>query len=296
MVLPDQVAGPRAEQVDPKVDGKSLVASPDEYSLIEGLSPYFHATNAAYYHVHVDLALNRKRHGDAAGIAMGRVVSYFKEVSQDPLMNNYERIVRHFEVPLVAQIVAPVGGQIYIGSVTRFILQLKSLRGFNITSFSFDGFQSADAMQQLALAGLVTAGMSIDPLTGEVTGMPIPFRVDGTAVQPYRELLEGCNERRIGLPRYAQLRKELRELEVTAPGRAPDHPLSGTKDVADPVAGVIGYLSAHGHAELASGEQQTYDRRDLAEAYDLPEGQDFTIDDNAMDWESSDQEVGFGIE
>jgi hypothetical protein len=179
-------------------------------------------------------------------------------------MNSYLRIVRTYEVPLVAQIVAPAGGQIYIGSITRFILQLKALRGFNITSFSFDGFQSADAMQQLALAGLVTKGMQIDDDTGEITGLPQSFSVDGSNVQPYREVLEGCNERRVLLPRYALLRKELRELEVTMPGMAPDHSPTGSKDVADPVAGVLGYLAAYGHAELRAPGEIIVDRTDKA--------------------------------
>jgi hypothetical protein len=284
MLLPDQVVGPRSEQTDPKLDSRSLVGGRDEYSLIEGISPHFYAADAGYWHVHVDLALNKKRHGDAAGIAMGRIGSYFEELSRDPLMNTYTRIVRHFEVPLVAQIIAPVGDQIYIGSIVRFILQLKYLRGFNITSFSFDGFQSADAMQQLMLAGLVTAGMSIDKDSGEIVGLPQPFRVDGSAVQPYREVLEGMNERRVHVPRYALLKKELRELEVVEPGKAPDHPGGGSKDVADPVAGVVGYLSSHGHAELTVAGDVVVDRADLQQAYDLQPSQSFTLEDES-DWD-----------
>jgi hypothetical protein len=79
-----------------------------------------------------------------------------------------------------------------------------------------------------------------------------PFSVDGHSPQPYRELLEGLREHRIALRRYWILRRELRELETIGPGLAPDHPLTptGSKDVADGVAGAIGYLAAFGHAEL----------------------------------------------
>jgi hypothetical protein len=288
LMLPDQVVGPRSEQIDPKIASRSLVAASDEYSLIGGIAEYFRSVDNGYWHVHVDLALNKKRHGDAAGIAMGRIVSYAEETSTDPLMNSYTRIVRGYEVPLVAQIVAPAGGQIYIGAIVRFILQLKQLRGFNITSFSFDGFQSADAMQQLALAGLVTAGMVIDPNTGEIVGLPRAFSVDNTSVQPYRELLEGANEDRIAIARYALLRKELRELEVTMPGRAPDHQPNGSKDTGDPVAGVVGYLAAYGHAELQAEHDVVVDRGDLDDAYDLVPAQSFAIE------ESSDG--GFGVD
>lgn len=296
MNLPDQVVGPTAEAVDPEAGFKSLVAAADESSLIRGISPYFHSTDAGYWHVHVDLALNKKRHGDAAGIAMGRIVSFANEVSRDPNQDRYLRVVRTFEVPLVAQIVAPSGGQIYISSITRLILQLKQLRGFNITSFSFDGFQSAESMQQLALAGLVTAGMQIDDLTGEVHGLPQSFSVD-RGPQPYREVLEAVNERRVALPRYALLRSELRKLEVVAPGHAPDHGSNGSKDVADPVAGILGYLSTFGHAELEPAHDLVMDREDLTHVYDVPPPSDFgVVDDDPLSWTLADEPVTFGVE
>lgn len=64
--------------------------------------------------------------------------------------------MKTYEVPLAAQVIAPVGDQIYIGSLVRFVLQLKQLRGFNITSFSVDGFESAEIQQQLMLAAMAS--------------------------------------------------------------------------------------------------------------------------------------------
>jgi hypothetical protein len=263
LVLPDVVTGPRSIlPTSSNLDYRSLEGSPEEFGLLDGISPQFRAGDTAYWHVHVDLALNRKR-GDAAGIAMGREIGSWVESGEDGLGVSYQRIVRSYEVPFVAQIRALSGDQIYLNSITRLILQLKQLRGFNITSFSFDGFQSAGSMQELALAGLVTAGMRIEE-DGAVTGMPKPFSVDGRSAQPYTELLESANEGRVKLPRYELLRKELRELEVIAPGAAPDHPLGGSKDVADPVAGVVGYLAAFGHAVLHHPlEGAVFDREDL---------------------------------
>lgn len=226
LVLPDVVTGPSSiPPTNSTLDYRSLEGSPDEFGLLDGISPHFRSNDNAYFHCHVDLALNRKR-GDAAGIAMGREIGSWVESGTDGLGVGYQRIVRSYEVPLVAQIRAHSGDQIYLNSITRLILQLKQLRGFNITSFSFDGFQSAGSMQELALAGLVTAGMRIEE-DGVVTGMPKPFSVDGRSAQPYTELLEAANEGRVKLPRYELLRKELRELEVIAPGAAPDHPLGG---------------------------------------------------------------------
>jgi hypothetical protein len=299
MVLPDQVVGALSEHMDPDLEYRALVASSDPLSLIGGLAESFRAWDAGYWHVAVDLALNVERRTDAAGIAMGRVARYAEETSKDPMMNGYSRIVREFEIPLVAQIIAPVGSQVFIGSIGRFILQLKQLRGFNITSFSFDGFQSSDVTQQLVLAGLVTAGMTFDKYSGEVVGLPKKFSVDGKNTQPYREVLEALNEERVRLPRYALLRQEMRQLETLGPGLAPDHPQSGSKDCADPVAGVMGYLSVHGHAELDWGESEVIDRDDVAAGEQIEADTVFGVDDD-MEWgldpEAGAAQLAFGVE
>jgi hypothetical protein len=295
--LPDQIVGPQAVKLDPTSEHMSLEAAAQEFRLLGGLSPHFHATDESFWHVHVDLALHKARHGDAAGFAMGRIGQSYVEHAQDPLQQYYERVVRTFDVPLAAQIVAPPGDQIYISSITRFILQLKQLRGFNITSFSFDQFQSADAAQQLMLAGLVTAGMDVDKETGDVTGLPKPFSVDGRNVAPYREVLEAANEGRIAAPKYYPLRDQFRKLELVEPGYAPDHQIGGQKDVADAVAGVVGYLSVHGHSALIrAGSGPVLDRKDLEDAYDIPAPTSFGVDGDASDWSFDDQQLSLTSE
>lgn len=276
MRLPDVVVGPASEQVNPKLDYRALVGASDASTLLNGIAETFRSDGRALFHCHVDMSLNKKRDGDAAGIAIGRITEDYTEKAIDPLQNRYERIVRAFEVPFVAQIVAPVGSQIFISSIVRLILQLKQVRGFNITSFSFDSFQSSQAGQELMLAGLVTAGMDIDPETGEVVGIPKPFSVDRSP-QPYRELLEAVNEGRVLLPKYELLRKEMRELESTKPGRAPDHAKSSTKDVCDAVSGVVGYLAAFGHAVMTMPERVIVDRHDIEQVYELEPTQDFRV-------------------
>lgn len=302
MVLPDVVCGRGAERVNTTEPGQppahTLIGARDSRALISGLADTFRAPNdGSYWHVHCDLALNTKRHGDRAGIAVGRIGRSWIEREVDPELNRYERVVRTFEVPLAAQIAAPVGEQIYFGSIVRFILQLKQERGFNITSFSTDRFQSADLCQQLMLAGLVTVGLSVDPGSGEIVGVPKPFSVDGRSTQPYRELLEGCAEHRIALPRYPILRRELRELEMWEPGQAPDHPATptGSKDVADGVAGVVGYLAAFGHTELAPSGA-VVDRETLEREHGLAPAQQLGVEDDDDELASVGQPAGFGVE
>lgn len=265
LVLPDVVTGPRAAALTTaEPDARTLVADRDVRALIDGLAPTFHAPpDGSFWHLSADLALNTKRHGDRAGVALGRIARSEIEWTEDPFGQRYERVVRTFEVPLVAQIAAPPGDQIYLGAITRLVLALKRERGFNITSFSMDGYQSANQAQELVGAGLVTAGMHVEDESGEITGTPKPFSVDGRSTQPYRELLEACAEGRVALPRYPLLRNELRGLEVPDPSRAPDHSAQSSKDCGDAVAAVLGYLSAFGHAELVvAGVVQT-DRGEL---------------------------------
>jgi hypothetical protein len=300
MILPDRVSGPTAELADSKVKYFHLVAAPDELTLLNGIDPHFYAVDEGYWHVHIDNALGKDRRGDSAGIAMGRIAQSYEERAVDDLRRDYIRIVNSYEVPLVAQMKAPVGDQIYINAIIRFVLQLKQLRGFNITSFSVDGFESAEIQQQLMLAGLVTAGMIINPNTGQVTGLPKPFSVDRTP-QPYKDLLEAVNEVRVALPNYPLLLKELKQLEFTEPGKAPDHPLTddGSKDCADPAAGVVGYLAAFGHYKLDPGGVITVTREDLEKAYDLPAIPDFGVPGDVSDeWDDSAifETVNFGLE
>lgn len=300
LVLPDLIVGPRAERQLVQTAGQvieysAMIGSSDPEGLLSAISPHFYAADDGYWHVHVDLALNKKRHGDAAGIAMGRIAATMSERSADALGNPYERIVNAYEIPLVGQVLAPPGDQVYISALTRLILQLKLMRGFNITSFSFDGFQSAEPIQQLTLAGLVTAGQHVDKDTGIVTGIGKPFSVDRSP-QPYRELLETINDDRTRIANYTLLRRELRELETVGPGLAPDHPWTGSKDTSDPCAGVVGFLAAFGHAVLDDTPLQV-DRGDLAAHYGLSDSQDFTVEeDSSVDFDLEPSGVSFSID
>lgn len=220
------IAGPGAVQLRVEDEGLCLQADESETGMLDGISPQFFAPDNSMWHVHVDLALHKNRSGDAAGLALGRIAKSVEEKGTNADNQAYSRIMHTYEIPLVTRIVAPVGGQIMLGSVVRLILQLKQLRHFNITSFSFDQFQSADLTQQLMLAGMLTAGMHVGD-NNEPTGMPKPFSVSGRAMQPYREVLEAANDRRLAMAKYAPLRKELRALEMIGPGMAPDHPVRG---------------------------------------------------------------------
>jgi hypothetical protein len=198
---------------------------------------------AAHWHVHVDPGLNRGRKGDAAGLAVGRIVDEALVVTGDK-----PRIVKRFVVPIALQIVAPAAGEIFLSAISRFILEMRGILGINISSFSYDSFQSISQIQELKEAGLVTAGLKWNEQWQRLDGWGKPYSVDRT-VLPHQELKEAINEQRIALANYPILTHELTRLEDIWL-KAPDHPVGGSKDVADAVAGVIGYLTEFGHADL----------------------------------------------
>lgn len=281
MCLPDQVCGPRAELLDPENEWRSVVAGKDIERMLEALSPHFRSADDSLWHVHVDFALNKDRHGDAAGLAMARISDSYEERGSSPGMRGYVRMVRTYDVPLVMQLIAPLSDQIYLGGVGRFVLALKQVLGFNITSFSADQFQSADVMQQLMEAGMMMPGLAINDQTGEVEGLPRPWSVDGASSQPYTELLQAVNEGRLRLPKYAILRRELRGLEKIAPGYAPDHQENSSKDTADAVAGAVGFLAANGHQRVERPGEQLIDGQQLREQYGISGAPPLTVEEMA---------------
>lgn len=99
MIMPDRVSGPTAELADSKIKYFHLIAAPDELTLLNGIDPHFYAADVGYWHVHIDNALGKKREGDSAGIAMGRIGASYEERAVDDLRRDYLRIANTIEVP-----------------------------------------------------------------------------------------------------------------------------------------------------------------------------------------------------
>ena len=127
---------------------------------------------------------------------------------------------------------APAGGEIMLADVRKMIYKLRDEMGFKLETVTMDGFESTDTMQQLSRRR---------------------FRADYVSVDrqkiPYQDLKDAIYEERIEFPEYiVEIRKEtgvekveilVKELsELVDNGRKIDHPIDGSKDVADAVAGV----------------------------------------------------------
>lgn len=164
--------------------------------------------------VHVDLALT----GDAAGIACGYVPG-FARISRGSVFEALPRIAIDFTL----RVVPPRQGEISFERIRQLIYHLTEL-GLGIRWVSFDGFQSADSIQQLRLKGYQSGVRSIDRTT-----------------DAYDTLKSAIYDRRVSAPADDHLLGELLSLELDREWGKVDHPSvqGASKDVADALAGVV---------------------------------------------------------
>lgn len=185
------------------------------------LAPWFVANNTLKRVAHIDMAYSGD--GDALGFAMGHVPEM---VERDGERKPY------IVIDMLMRIKAPAGGEIFLGNVRHQVYDLRGERKFKLDTISMDGFESTDTRQQFERKRFNVEYVSVD-----------------RQVLPYHDLREALYEDRIDFPPYLVdihtdngterveiLVKELTELMDT--GKKIDHPVNGSKDVADAVAGV----------------------------------------------------------
>ena len=167
-------------------------------------------------YIHVDLALTR----DYAAIASTYVMDYIEVYREDPSTGT----VASYREPIlfvewVIYIKPKPNQEIPIYKIRDFIIELKKSK-FPLKIVSADGYQSALLLQDLRLAGIKTDVVSVD-----------------RDYNPYLNLKRAIYEKRIVLPRVSRLKEELLNLIDT--GKKIDHPVTGSKDGADAVAGSV---------------------------------------------------------
>lgn len=179
------------------------------------LSPY------APRHIHIDPSLS----GDSTGFAMGHISGWREVVRRDDEGHKYSERAPEITADVVLKIVPPIGGEIILGEVRKLVYQL-SRHGYMITCVSLDSWNSADAIQKLNQKGFNAIQLSVDRTMG-----------------PYDLLKSALYEDRLYYYDYPELLRELRELEHDRAKRKVDHPLRGSKDVADALAGIVWTLT-----------------------------------------------------
>jgi len=164
--------------------------------------------------VHIDLSIS----GDATGVACGFVDKFVKVKATEEIVETLPNIVFDFMV----QIRPPKNDEIKYHKIRSLLYLLRDDMGLNIKWVSCDSFQSTDMMQLLRRKGFTTGMMSIDKTT-----------------EPYNFLKTAFYQARVDCPEHKIVKKELASLEVDIKKGKIDHPITGSKDVADAMAGVV---------------------------------------------------------
>jgi len=168
-------------------------------------------------HIHLDLSLTR----DHTGIACGYVPGFAQINRGDDMIELLPIISFDF----VLEVSPPKDGEIKYGDIRRLIMKLRD-HGLNIRWVSADSFQSVDTLQILRQKGFLTDKISVD-LT------PVPYQITKTAMY----------DNRVAAPYAPVCSREFSQLERNPKTGIPDHPPTGSKDMADAVTGVVYGLS-----------------------------------------------------
>lgn len=196
--------------------------------------------------IHVDLAVSAN--GDALGMAMGHIEEIVEVEGEKKPYIVFDMLLRIKAMP---------GTEIMLQDVRRIIYYLRDELRFRVTGVSYDGFQSTESLQQLRKKRIAADNISVDKST-----------------LPYEDLREAIYERRLEFPPYltylnkgADERVEIAVQELMRlqfDGKKVDHPVDGSKDVADAMAGVCYALM--GDRNYRKGVTSLSDYRDRKES------------------------------
>ena len=165
--------------------------------------------------IHHDLSLTGDRTGIFAHIVC-KDIENINGISEDELDD--WRFIPLFWMRLKPKF---KGEQIPYYKIRRDIIKLRDQYGFNIVGITADGYQSADMLQQYSLQGIWTEVLSMD-------------RAPSTAYQFARTCIY---DGRAKLPNEPLLIRELTQLIENRRAQKVDHPVNGSKDLADAYGG-----------------------------------------------------------
>jgi hypothetical protein len=186
--------------------------------------------------IHVDQSLAR----DGLGISMGHTTRLVQVERRSPdFAETYFESAPEIEIDFVLRVKPPSGEYILLQEIRALIYALRD-HGFEIALTTLDKYQSADGIQILRDNGIPANLLSVD---------------DGT--EAYEALRNALMEGRVRMYEYEPFLTEMKQLEYDPLSRKVDHPLGGSKDTSDAVAGVVTNL------ELMALRQASYIDSDL---------------------------------
>lgn len=163
-------------------------------------------------YVHIDLALNN----DSCGIAMLRFDGLRKVEREGGMIE----MLPEASVELACSIRPDGNNEIQIAEVRMWVKQLRDVYGYPIKVVTYDGAMSIESRQQWKKEGAKTGYVSVDK----------------TSV-PYKQLRDAFSDGRVKMYQQQVLVDELFGLEYDGDKDKVDHPVNGSKDVADAVCG-----------------------------------------------------------
>ena len=203
--------------------------------------------------IHIDASLT----GDKTGIGCTAVMGFrdqdrYNDKSGDTIRLK-EFVYKHvFSV----DIKAPKGDEISFQKIREFIYYLRHI-GWNICGVSLDGFQSADMRQQLETAGFKATIVSLD-----------------RTPNGYLAFRSALAEKRISMIKIPFLETEIIKLERNNMSGKIDHPVEGSKDMIDGLAGSM-Y-----NASISVRPEDMYNMEDFSIIMDVNEIDNTKLTDN----------------
>ena len=178
--------------------------------------------------IHIDLSVKK----DRCGIAMCKYLGH-KDV--EGISGVRERLpMGAFE--MLISLKPTESQEVEIAEIRRWVLQLYTVYGFNIQAITFDGFQSTESIQTLRRAGIRSYVVSMD-----------------RTAEPYQVLRSAFYTGRAAMVHNELAVKELRQLEYFAQKDKVDHPIHGSKDISDGMAGSFFAMTRDRALRIKSG-------------------------------------------
>jgi hypothetical protein len=198
----------------------------------EGVRVPIHYPGAPRF-VHVDLALTKC----AAGIAMACPYDVSVTTEYDAKTGQvHEKFMPKVWIDFVIRIVATKGDEIDITKVVAFLLNLPHY-GFPLHQVTFDGYASEMAIQVIRKASLTPERRASSKYAADKIDINADtLSLDKTDV-PYKLLRDLLNQKAISYYKYPWFEREVKKLVHDVKKRKVDHPLNGSKDVADAICG-----------------------------------------------------------
>jgi hypothetical protein len=185
-------------------------------------------------YVHIDLSMT----GDRCGIGM---VRYDGLVDVERSNGIVEKLPMG-TVEIACSIEPDANNEIQFSEVRTWVKQLRDMYGYPIKAVTYDGQFSTESIQQLRKQGMKTGHLSVDKAPSVA----------------YKQLRDTFNDGRLKLFVQDVLVNELFELEYDETKDKVDHPVNGSKDVADAVCGAYYSMLQRRAAwvQLANEEEQ----------------------------------------